>query len=57
MDKLLGSDWQAVCPKQLTFEEKAAIKTALLHSLAIGKISLRNYLINFKTVSDYPELQ
>lgn len=57
MDKLLGADWQEVCPKQLTVEEKAAIKTALLQSLGAGKISLRNYLINFKAVSDYPELQ
>ena len=42
-------------PKQLSKQEKADIKAALLQQLANGKTSLQYYLENLKILSDYPE--
>lgn len=48
---------QGVYPDSLTAREKADIKSALLQSLANGKLHLLSYLENVKTLSDYPEAQ
>lgn len=44
-----------IYPKQLTKQEKADIKSALLQQLANGKTSLQYYLENLKILSEYPE--